>query len=200
MLPSLASFVTLRAWRQRRGARTTRFCVRTSAVRPRETIARVAAASIASRLACRDDREAPLLSRRDADTILLIYVKRKAEYFFPKGWTAFLKNCPTGKSPGVPAASFSSTPREKAQRGRRHLHHADGRRGRVAASLFLEPASNMVKPQRACCSVSKLPIVLHKRFCSVRNTVNHSRTFSLPPIAKRPHFVGDEFLNHHFLV
>ena len=114
MLPSLASFVTLRAWRQRRGARTTRFCVRISAVRPHETIASVAATSIASRLACRDDREAPLLSKRDADTILLICGSSKAEYFLPKGWTAFLKNCQTGKSPGLPAASLSSPTRRKS--------------------------------------------------------------------------------------
>jgi hypothetical protein len=43
----------------------------------------------------------PLASRRDARTILLIYSIRKAEYFLREGWTAFLKNCPSGKSVGL---------------------------------------------------------------------------------------------------
>jgi hypothetical protein len=40
----------------------------------------------------------PLASRRDARIILLISGIRKAEYFLSRGWTAFLKTCPSGKS------------------------------------------------------------------------------------------------------
>jgi hypothetical protein len=52
----------------------------------------------------------PLASRRDGCTILLIYRIRKAEYFLRQGWTAFLKNCPTGKSVGLCGTADAEEP------------------------------------------------------------------------------------------
>ena len=49
LIAPVARKIILRTWPQRREARTTRFCVRIGAVRPHETIVRVANASIASR-------------------------------------------------------------------------------------------------------------------------------------------------------
>jgi hypothetical protein len=64
-------------WSQRRETRTTRFCVRIGAVRLHEGIVRVANTSIASRLTCRDDRDTPSASRRDAESKPHISEKRK---------------------------------------------------------------------------------------------------------------------------
>jgi hypothetical protein len=62
-------------------------------------LARVAKASIATRLTFGDDwPKRPLPSRRDADTILLIYRIRKGKYFFARGWTRFSQGDPSGKS------------------------------------------------------------------------------------------------------
>src|SRR5690242_10730884 len=76
LLPSLALFVTLRAWPQRREARTTRFR------RPR----RHRSSHAASRpshpaLHVRDDREAPLRRARDSRSEPWIAEKRKNNIF-----------------------------------------------------------------------------------------------------------------------
>jgi hypothetical protein len=64
------------AWHQHRDARTTRFRRSRPAVRPCIKDALRHVASIASHPACRDDRDAPLLPRRDA---------RKCEPDLPDG-------------------------------------------------------------------------------------------------------------------
>jgi len=62
-------------------------------------LARVARASIATRLTFGDDwPKRPLPSRRDAHTILLICGSRKGKYFFKRGWTRFSPDDPSGKS------------------------------------------------------------------------------------------------------
>jgi hypothetical protein len=60
-------------------------------------IARAAIASIASRFACRDDRDTPLLTRRDGSSVLLIYRISKAKYFSSGDWTTFSQNCRDGQ-------------------------------------------------------------------------------------------------------
>jgi hypothetical protein len=45
----------------------------------------------ASRLNVRDDREAPLLSRRDGVNVSYISEKKKVEYFCAKGWTGVMQ-------------------------------------------------------------------------------------------------------------
>jgi hypothetical protein len=49
----------------------------------------------------RDDRDTSLLPRQNAGTILLLFRIRKAKYFLPRGWTAFLLDCLSGKSVGL---------------------------------------------------------------------------------------------------
>jgi hypothetical protein len=65
---------------QRRGIRTTRFRRPRCVVRPcmRHTLRHIA--STASHLACRDDRETPLLSRRDAPTETQFLERRKRNF------------------------------------------------------------------------------------------------------------------------
>src|SRR5262245_5901377 len=82
LAPITREIIILRAWHQRRDARTTRL---RRPHRPRSSGA--TNTSIASRLACRDDRETPLLSRWDSGTILLICRSGKAKYFPQKSLT-----------------------------------------------------------------------------------------------------------------
>jgi len=56
----------------------------------------------------RDDRDTPLLSRRDGANIRLIWVSEKAKYFFRGGWTGESKNSPTGKSVALAAVLRAS--------------------------------------------------------------------------------------------
>ena len=65
------------------------FAVRISAVRRREQIARVAKASIASRLASCDDRDTPLVPRRDGG-IQSQFRKTEGKYFATEHWTGAL--------------------------------------------------------------------------------------------------------------
>src|SRR5882724_8948659 len=74
------------------------FAVRSSIIRPREIIAPDAAASIASRLNVRDDREAPLLRGGTGRVVNLICPTGKAKYFCERGWTAKSQNSLSGKS------------------------------------------------------------------------------------------------------
>jgi hypothetical protein len=57
-------------------------------------------ASIASRTACRDDRDPPLCPVRDGWTIQLICISEKEKYFCGEGLTRFRKISPSGKSVG----------------------------------------------------------------------------------------------------
>ena len=55
-------------------------------------------ASTASRTNVRDDREAPLLSRRDGESIKLFLPNREAKYFCKDLWTQNRATSPSGKS------------------------------------------------------------------------------------------------------
>jgi hypothetical protein len=78
------------------------FVVRDARVRRMQAIT-----SIASRLTIVTTRS-PLLPRRDAHTILLIYGISKVEYFSAGGWTGFLPGDPTGKSVDICNAPTAS--------------------------------------------------------------------------------------------
>jgi hypothetical protein len=60
-----------------------------------------ALASTASRLAYRDDRDAPLISKRDGRRITVIPHSGKQKYFCRGRLTAFLRGDPSGKSVAV---------------------------------------------------------------------------------------------------
>src|SRR5262245_6492522 len=71
-------------------------------------------ASIASRLACRDDRDTPLLPSRDAVTIIINCRKTEAVYFLQGGLTRIRKIHLSGKSVGRSRCSretFARRPR-----------------------------------------------------------------------------------------
>ncbi len=57
----------------------------------------VAAASTASRPDVRDDRDTPLLSRRDGANTTLIWVSEKEKYFCGRGWTENSQKLPDGQ-------------------------------------------------------------------------------------------------------
>ena len=60
----------------------------------------------------RDDRDTPLLSRRDGANIRLIWVSEKAKYFFRGGWTGESKNRPSGKSVALAARVAKPSPED----------------------------------------------------------------------------------------
>jgi hypothetical protein len=72
------------AWPQRREARTTRLRrpLQAPLVSRRQSVHRIP-------LHVRDDRDTPLLPRRDAQKINLIWVFREAIYFSQQDWTGF---------------------------------------------------------------------------------------------------------------
>jgi hypothetical protein len=55
------------------------------------------AASIASRVAFRDDRDTPLLSSAGRRCYTLIFISEKAKYFCEEGLTGIPKTCPDGQ-------------------------------------------------------------------------------------------------------
>jgi hypothetical protein len=82
LLPSHASFVTLRAWPQRREARTTRFRRPHRRRSSARSLARVAKTSIASRAPriVTIGRNAPLQARRDGRMMPLIWGRRQVVF------------------------------------------------------------------------------------------------------------------------
>ena len=64
----------------------------------------------------------PSCGNETAETVSLIWVKREAEYFCAKGWTAFRMRrffCPSGKSPDVVCREHLPPPRHCKERQRR---------------------------------------------------------------------------------
>jgi hypothetical protein len=86
---------SLKTWRQGLGAPPHDFAVRDQC---RSSISTLA--SIASRRACRDVRETPLLPGGTEATIRLILPSDKQKYFLREALTGFLPKCSTRKSVG----------------------------------------------------------------------------------------------------
>ena len=95
LAPLRARSSSQRAWPQRREART-----HTPSPSARAAFVLRALASTASRFACRDDRDTPLMPRRDGWTISVILYSVKQKYFSQLSLTGFLPPDPSGKSVG----------------------------------------------------------------------------------------------------
>jgi hypothetical protein len=74
------------------------FAVRESIIRPRAYTRLTLPRPSHPALYVRDDRDTPLLMRRDGDSIRLILANREAEYFSRGGWTGKSPGSPSGKS------------------------------------------------------------------------------------------------------
>jgi len=85
------------------------FAVRCSIIRPRKKLRLTLPRPSHPAPNVRDDRDTPLLWAGTRETVSLIWVKREAEYFCAKGWTAFRMRrffCPSGKSPECRTANI----------------------------------------------------------------------------------------------